>query len=724
MPPTARSNSTNQPQGRVRHRIAQIRLEPPTSKHAISLKVLVDDQEVRRSPEVAAGRSLLWADAFECSVLPTSRINIRVYENRMWKRSRIGSVEYIIPDVAGRLETSLECDTRRFTVILSLSGPEPNMEVVAKAMAGLEGIERHKRVLKSTVSTKNAILKILDAGRTAAELVPMFAPAMSAFADAWNILEDQKSCDTSIETLVEGMSNIIPYVEVVQKAARLPHLRETILRLVNLIEDASHFIIDYKMDGRAVWSIRRIIGSNAQEQVDILSQKLKELKEEFDRGVRIQMLLDGKVNSCIHGSQYITPRNPALAQHATLNELKPVEEARYDPVNACLPGTRAQIIQEVVQWCTSPDTSEDLLWICGHAGFGKSAIATSVCKSLDEHGNLAVSFFCICDDPQRRDPQRLLTSIAHGLASRHPVYADAVVTAINQHNSVCNLPMQAQYEKLFVVPLQLGEVLTSPPYVIVVDGLDECGTEETRQQLLDHLHGLSQLVSRLRIVVISRPDSGLKNYFNNLAVATRDLSQFDAFEDIVVLVRQRLLGSSHIAESLPHDTTWKLAKEARGVFLWAQVALNIILEALNPAMCVDMILQGAGVEQTLDPLDALYTAMMKQSIGAKGERQVQAAKESLGAIIACSAHTPLPINALTELLRGRVAYNVLRSVIKDLSPVLYVDEKRGGAIRVRHRSFVDFISSSTRSKHFCIDVEQQTANSLVSIFAAKLSGLS
>ncbi|KAG8736758.1 hypothetical protein FRC10_008970 [Ceratobasidium sp. 414] len=292
------------------------------------------------------------------------------------------------------------------------------------------------------------------------------------------------------------------------------------------------------------------------------------------------------------------------------------------------------------------------------------------------------------------------------------MYADAVVVALKQHSSVYNLPMQVQYEQLFVVPLQLGETLNpTSPYVIVVDGLDECGTEETRRQLLDHLHGISQLVSWLKVVVTSRPDRGLKDYFNSLTVATRDLGDYDASEDIYTLIRQCLHGSSHITESLPHDAARMLAKGSCGVFIWAQTALKLISKAPNPGVCLDMILQGAGLEQTLGPLDTLYTTAMEYSIGAKGEGHMRAAKQCLAAIIACSTHTLLPTDALSELLHGRITRDVMRSVIEDLGSVLYVDEKRGGVIRVHHRSFVDYITSPTRSKRFCIDAEQQSSNS-------------
>jgi hypothetical protein len=70
-------------------------------------------------------------------------------------------------------------------------------------------------------------------------------------------LEAQERCDKSIDALVNGLSGILPFVEVIKKAVTLPQLQSTIAELVHLIEDASRFILDYKMDGAAgepIWT--------------------------------------------------------------------------------------------------------------------------------------------------------------------------------------------------------------------------------------------------------------------------------------------------------------------------------------------------------------------------------------------------------------------------------------------------------------------------------------
>ena len=63
------------------------------------------------------------------------------------------------------------------------------------------------------------------------------------------ILEKQEQCDASVEELVVGLAGMLPIAERVKKAAELPQLQDTVTKMMNLIEDASRFVVEYKSDG-------------------------------------------------------------------------------------------------------------------------------------------------------------------------------------------------------------------------------------------------------------------------------------------------------------------------------------------------------------------------------------------------------------------------------------------------------------------------------------------
>ncbi|KAG8700963.1 hypothetical protein FRC08_004349 [Ceratobasidium sp. 394] len=681
----------SQPPAKSRHQIGDIKLEPTTSKHAVSLKVLVNGQEISRLPEIKAGQQLHWTSGVKCDTLPSSRVTIRVYERQLMKRSCVGSAGYVVSDIAGQSEAALESDTHRYTITATFPKPEPDVQSATEALSEAEATERHKRVLDKLGSTRVAIKAILELGRGVADLLPVTEVAFSSCTEAWHKLEAQRTCDAHVELLMTGLSGILPFVKLVEKAARLPHLQSTVTALLHLIEDASRFIIGYNMDGRAVQTIRLFADSGAQEQVNGLLKKLEELKEEFDRSINVQMLLD--------------------AQCAVLKELKPLGEARYNSTCSCLPGTREQLLGEVVGWCMNSSTSESLLWIYGQAGLGKSAIATSLCERLDKNDALAVSFFCKRDNVQRRDPQRVLTSVIHGITLRHDSYAKAVATAIQQDSSLCSSPMHMQYEKL-VKELLPSQGMLDPDirHVVVVDALDECGTQETRQQLLGYLRGMSQLVSWLKIVVTSRPDQDMRDYFDGLpkhVFASRDVYQYDASNDIYVFVQQRFIESNRRAKSLPDDAVTLLAEAACGLFIWAQTACKLVLNDYDPRARFEAILGSTKLEDTLSPLDALYTTAIECSLGDNSDSNTKALRQCLGAIIVCSTRTPLSVDALSELLGRRVRVDVLQSVVESLGSVLYTDHNQGGAVRVYHPSFADYMTIPARSKQFYVDVEER-----------------
>ncbi|KAG8736205.1 hypothetical protein FRC10_009569 [Ceratobasidium sp. 414] len=68
---------------------------------------------------------------------------------------------------------------------------------------------------------------------------------------AWTKPEAQEQCDASVESLIDGLASILPYIEAVKRAATLPQLQKTVASLIYLIEDASRFVIEYKLDGGA-----------------------------------------------------------------------------------------------------------------------------------------------------------------------------------------------------------------------------------------------------------------------------------------------------------------------------------------------------------------------------------------------------------------------------------------------------------------------------------------
>ncbi|KAG8683387.1 hypothetical protein FRC09_016112, partial [Ceratobasidium sp. 395] len=566
--------------GYLRERFAEIKLRPATSADPISLKIVVGSQSEYRTPVIEPGQPLRWSNP-PCNIPPTSQFEVRVYRHYFlglrcerigsvaysptdgglpgtWRnlnssgwsmtvifpslnpvendappvildpapqgsaganaQAQVGSAPLVIPDATTQAlpdsvthrppeaaqpapDASVQPDAAPHTPEDTVSQRLAN---AAQALEDAKAKERPKRLLEKLGPVRNIMDTLLKFGGAVVELDPRAKGAFSLFTKAWETLEVQEECDATVETLINGLADILPSVEAVKHAARLLLLQKDIEALLEFIAHASQFVIEYNSTGAAVLTLRAFVGSSAQEQVDLMLAKLRDLKEKFDRSISIQTL------------QTIDNH----AKQTLFRELRPVNEAQYDSDRACIPGTRREILQSILEWSKqvptsgSPTSTGNLLWVHGQAGLGKSAIATSICEELDEFNWLAASFFCKRDDPDRRSPQRVLSTIIFGLAIHHSAYAEALRNALEEDPTVPGSPMRKQFDKLVRKPLGSPKLATSPTqHVVVIDALDECD-EKDRGNLLGLLWSASTLVPWLKVIVTSRPSSDIQAVFD------------------------------------------------------------------------------------------------------------------------------------------------------------------------------------------------------------------
>jgi hypothetical protein len=405
----------------------------------------------------------------------------------------------------------------------------------------------------------------------------------------------------------------------------------------------------------------------------------------------------------------------AGSEQDTLAKLNPIRHSSYNPNRACIPGTRAKIIHLVVQWALRSDNN-GLLWAYGLVGIGKSSILTSVCQQLDKKTVLVASFFCRRDDPHLRDPRCVLNTIIHRLATRLKPYAVAVAKAIQDDPQLCTSHVRRLYRRLVEEPLKSLEAVTAPGvFIVVIDGLDECEAGESRAALLACLRLMCQLVPWLKIIITSRPDEDINASFGQAAdyLSLHNLDDYDASKDIYLFMKMRL---SEIAVA-KHRNEWsqeelkQLSKRARGRFIWAETACRFISGGLSGEERLQKLLVEPNSEVTSDlgALDLLYATIIIDSMENTNEADRWMVLQCIGAVIATSSHSPLPVLALEKLLSPEAQPGIFRSVLAALGSVLYEDGGPGGAVHIYHHSFADFITDQSRSKDLYVDMDRQNA---------------
>ncbi|QRV96434.1 hypothetical protein RhiJN_24452 [Ceratobasidium sp. AG-Ba] len=520
--------------------------------------------------------------------------------------------------------------------------------------------------------------------------------------------EEQEKRAPALDALVEGLAGLKTSSKFVKNIADAK-LRETVTKILSLTEDASVFVLKSSPHD---WlgTVIDAYSSAAREQVALFISSFESLRKEFDMRVNAEQLRASKLNKA----------------REMLKEIKPIELASYNPSKQCLAGTRTEIIARLESWADSKE-GPNLVWMYGLAGLGKSSIATSVSKRLDDRGLLAASFFCKRDSPELRDPRRVLVTIAYQLAQRWEdkavkrlwdAYAKAVVKIMQEEINLelSNLPRL--YNTLVAAPLQKLVTHEEPPkaLVVVVDALDECGEEETRRQLLTYLSEITRLVPGIRTLITSRPNKDIKAYFKGIApdlFEEIDVHKYDASEDIQVFIRQ-ILHKSMVFEE-PFDTAVdSLSKQAAGSFIWARTACTYILRGIDRNRRLELVTAGAH----LAGIDNLYTAILVDS-----NVDVLEILACLGPIIATSMYSPLPIHSLALLVGNNPSSAKFLATAEALASFLYIDEDLGEAIRVSHTSFVDYITTPSRSREFYVNIESQNMRMSVCCLRTMLGSL-
>ncbi|KAG9081970.1 hypothetical protein FS749_007255, partial [Ceratobasidium sp. UAMH 11750] len=583
----------------------------------------------------------------------------------------------------------------KYTVLLTFLSDGVAEQAYQQAFAKVGLVGNQPNVPKAGSRAGAAFKTLLALGGTMAELAPT-AGAKEVFticAKALQHIEAQDQQDVELSNFVQSLAGMIPSIESVKLLADAK-LMETVMAMLNLIEDVSLFILSFKSRSSWARSLYSAVDPAPQERMQAFIIKFERLRKEFDTRVNVQAF----------GTQQIENAR------SKLQELKPAKLASYDSTRACMPGTRVEIIDDIVTWTHTPNEGRRLGWVHGLAGLGKSSIATSVCQQLDEQGILAASFFCKRDNPDLRDPCRVIATIAYHLALSWKPYEDAVVDVIRANPDLELRHIQPLYDALVSKPLR-GIIQTSRPegnLVTVVDALDECGDVESRRQILACLQDMSQIAPWLKIVVTSRPDVDIQEIFGRPSVdwfTAYNVLSYDALFDIRIFIQAQLKNVEHI-KGWPSDAVNRLSDRSSGLFIWARTACKFIMDGHNPCKRLEQVLAGERLHDSSAQLDALYTTAVKAGALDDDEDNLASVLQCLGVVVATATRTPLSVSSLSNLLCGRVSEYTLNHVLGSLSSVLYLDYKQDGVVRLSHPSFMDYITNRVRSKELYVDLEE------------------
>ncbi|KAF7973900.1 hypothetical protein HWV62_14044 [Athelia sp. TMB] len=403
-----------------------------------------------------------------------------------------------------------------------------------------------------------------------------------------------------------------------------------------------------------------------------------------------------------------------LSVKMALDRLPYAEGVSWDPRLVCLLGTRRTIMALVQEWSCSDDP-QNVFWLEGVAGSGKTAIAHAVAQVLHRLGILASTFFFNRNVISRNNPQMLITTIARDVANRHPALAADISRVLEEELGLASAPITRQYEALILGPLQRHRV--DGPIVIVIDALDESDADDANLPLLSILRTeAGRLPSQFRIFVTSRPTRIIRQSLlgmRHVRECNIDINSPESRRDIAVYVDAQLVDNKALSE-LAQDRALihSLKIKAEGLFIWISTILSYLRNAYNPKAKLRALLSNStaiGIPDADEKMDALYTVILDTCGFWDDEEFIKDYQLVMGVIMA--AERPLSSTTLRALCDDLQDLPPARLLERFGSVIVGFDDEHE-PIRILHLSFREFVTNradkNIKTRKFFISQEEHS----------------
>ncbi|CUA74489.1 putative WD repeat-containing protein alr3466 [Nostoc sp, PCC 7120] [Rhizoctonia solani] len=709
-----------------RHWITDVQVTPGSTQPGckFSARVFANEELVCSLPANDGPGPPEWSGLLLCNVTPSSTLSVGLCIIVKDKRRYLNYPPFVISDVDEETgEATLALPKAAWIVTIKFLTPEMAEQQFSDEVKKLDAIEGLYNSHHPDATAKYLFKHALKFASLVAE-APTGSIAKTSFIvymKTWELLDQQAHLNDTIQAILGGMTCIGEIVDIASQAlSSLPEAisrsKESISGILVLLEDVSVYIFNQLAINASAPILVGEEGPNHVYDVEAYLARLKDLQEAFNASLSpagAAPVDPTQENNQFHDTMPNGAQTDGAARtidtYDILRLLRPMDPSGYDPHNACMDGTREALLTKIIKWTQTRESKEGLMWISGQAGMGKTLLATSLCQRLDAIQVLAGSFFCQRGDPDSSNPLWLINNLVHAMAMRLPAYAQEVANAIRSNHYLCNAHLDLRYDGLIKKPLERLRLLpTRMIHVIVIDALDECGDCDSREQLLDKLYELSQLVPWLKIIIAARPTSDIQAFIGGKysGKSIIQLQGFDASADIRAYIESQVTDLAE-KEHWPSESINELCNMSHGVFLWAALAIKYIKKSAFPALPrLQKVLKNQKSPVT-DHLDALYTTALMKTIDDDDEI-TDAHLRCIGAILAVSERESLAAPDLQHILlaSGRIDQSTFEQTIVNLSPLIAMSER---CIRFCHPSFKSFVTDASRSGKFYVQLDKYEA---------------
>ncbi|KAJ3560679.1 hypothetical protein NP233_g10678 [Leucocoprinus birnbaumii] len=421
--------------------------------------------------------------------------------------------------------------------------------------------------------------------------------------------------------------------------------------------------------------------------------------------------------------------NMITSGNTALNHLAPytnpdaaVDSSARWPPPQCHPGTRATICAKLMSWLHDTAREWKFIWLWGSAGCGKSAVAQTFAEKCLEIGRLVVP------------------SLAYQLATHCPPYKALIASRLADDPQLLTKAIPVQFKKLIIEPFselqRRGHVSAKRPFVVILDGVDECMGESVQCEIVKQIEEAVRLKKDLPLIwmVCSRPEAHLKYMFARIAICRPEELAIDG-ECRTDVERYLISGLSELQVKYDIDPSWPpveklkaVSKAGSGHFVFVATALGFIGDENcgDPVKRFDMLIafleaaERKGVVNPLAKLDYLYTCILadiSEDVFPTTWRILAYLMFARDVNNLYSKFLYKSAQALCNFIN--IDRSAFYSALRKLHSVIAVPLPKNAAItplRFYHASFQDYLIDANRSGRFAVEEKRALIDITKSLF--------